>query len=109
MSVTVAAVLVAGLALWHERHYVNDDAFITLRYVERWLTGHGLTWNDGKHVEGFTHPLWLLQIAALGAIGVPLETAARFLGAGYFAAGLWLLARSRAWPFALLLVATQPG
>lgn len=72
---------VTGLALLPEyREFLHDDAYITLRYASRWIGGRGLTWNDGEFVEGFTHPLWLFQVAGLGAAGFDLLEAARGLG-----------------------------
>lgn len=42
--------------------WISDDAFITLRTIDNWLNGHGLTWNPGYRVQAFTHPLWLLLL-----------------------------------------------
>jgi arabinofuranosyltransferase len=39
--------------------WVSDDAFITLRTIDNFVNGHGLTWNSGYRVQAFTHPLWL--------------------------------------------------
>jgi arabinofuranosyltransferase len=105
----VLSVVMAGLLLLHFRHFYHDDACITLRYVSRLLAGKGLTWNDGERVEGFTHPLWLAQVAALGALGVPLLAATRLLGLLYLIALFVLWWRSRARGWVLLLTATQPG
>lgn len=91
------------------RHYFHDDAFISLRYAARLLAGQGLTWTGGPPVEGFTHPLWVLQTALLGALGVDLEAAARWLGVGYMAALVWLWSRARAEPLVLALLLTCPG
>lgn len=102
-----AALAVAGIV--HARAFYHDDAYITLRYVDRWLSGDGLTWNDGERVEGFSHPLWMLQLAVLGALGAPLPAATRALGLLYAAGLVVLWRRSRAWSIPLLVVATQPG
>jgi len=51
-----------------------------LRYAERLLQGHGLTWNDGEAVEGYTNLLWILGCALLGKLGLDLVGAARLLG-----------------------------
>jgi arabinofuranosyltransferase len=37
-----------------------DDVFITLRYAANIVHGHGLVFNPGEHVQGFTSPLDLL-------------------------------------------------
>jgi arabinofuranosyltransferase len=49
--------------VWHQA-WVSDDAFITLRYVANLLDGHGAVFNVGEHVQGYTHPLWLIALAA---------------------------------------------
>jgi arabinofuranosyltransferase len=61
--------------------FFTDDAFITLRYAQRWLEHGELSWNAGERVEGYSNPLWLLGCAALGAAGFELVLAARVLGA----------------------------
>ncbi len=105
----LAAALLAATGLYHARAFCHDDAFITLRYVHRLVTGHGLTWNEGEHVEGFTHPLWLGQVALLHGFDLDPVAVVRALGLAYVAAIflLWWRARVRLAP--LLLVATQPG
>jgi len=105
----LAAVFLAAAGLYHVRAFCHDDAFITLRYVHRLVSGLGLTWSDGEHVEGFTHPLWLGQLALLHGLGADPVSAARALGLTYVAALFMLWWRARARPTALLLVATQPG
>lgn len=72
--------------------FFSDDAFVSLRYAERLLHGHGLTWTDGERVEGYSNLLWTLGCAGLGALGLELVTAARVLGGACTAAALWLLA-----------------
>jgi len=49
--------------------WVCDDAFITFRYIQNLLTGHGLVYNVGERVEGYTHFLWLSLIAILRRVG----------------------------------------
>lgn len=60
--------------------FISDDAFISLRYSQRLIEGHGLTWTDGPPVEGYTNFLWVVSCAALGALGLDLVDAARALG-----------------------------
>lgn len=47
-----------------------DDAFISLRYARNLVEGHGLVFNPGERVEGYTNFLW--TIFAAGAIGLGL-------------------------------------
>lgn len=59
----IAAVLVlATLAV--RLAWLGDDAFITLRSVENWVRGAGPRWNPDDRVQTFTHPLWMLLLAA---------------------------------------------
>lgn len=60
--------------------YLSDDALISLRYAQRLLEGKGLTWTDGRPVEGYSNLLWVLLVAGVGAFGVELIQAARLLG-----------------------------
>jgi arabinofuranosyltransferase len=60
----------AALFFW-----VCDDAFISFRYAEQLLAGHGLVFNVGERVEGYTNLLWVLEMALLGAVGIPMPLA----------------------------------
>ncbi len=104
-----AALVVFAFGLWQQRRFVHDDAFISLRYAQRFLAGEGLTWNDGERVEGFSHPLWLAQTIVLGALGIPLPVAVRLLGLAYAAGVFVLWVHSRAHPLGLLLLVSLFG
>ncbi len=75
----------AGLGVlfyFHCTHFmfVQDDAFITFRYVQNFLDGNGLVFNAGEHVEGYTNFLWTLLLALPGALGIDLIDVAHGLG-----------------------------
>ncbi len=81
-SVAAFAAAFAVLCL-HARRYLpflSDDALISLRYAKRLVEGHGLTWNAGERVEGYSNLLWVLCAAALNRLGVDLIDAVRVLG-----------------------------
>jgi arabinofuranosyltransferase len=81
--VALAAICATALALqiYHFWPFMTDDAYISLRYSQRLIEGHGLTWNDlPPAVEGYTNLLWVLLCAGLGALGMNLELAAHLLG-----------------------------
>jgi arabinofuranosyltransferase len=107
--VFVVALSALALALAWQHEFFHDDAYVTLRYARRLLTGSGLTWNRGEAVEGFSSPLWLAQTALLGWLGLPLPWAARVLGVGYALATVGLWHRVRAAPAGLLALVTLPG
>ena len=79
--------------------FLTDDAFISFRYVRNLLEGHGLVFNPGEYVEGYTNFLWVLELAALwGLFGWQPEHAANWLSVTYTGLTLlalwWWLARS---------------
>jgi arabinofuranosyltransferase len=45
--------------------WVGDDAYITFRTVENFLSGHGLTYNPLERVQTYTHPLWMFLISGV--------------------------------------------
>ena len=61
LVVLVLRVAVVGLVVAYA--WISDDAFITLRTVDHFVAGQGLTWNPGERVQAYTHPLWLLLLA----------------------------------------------
>jgi arabinofuranosyltransferase len=92
--------------------WLSDDAFITLRTVENFLAGRGLTWNPGERVQVYTHPLWMLVLAAAGAVTGELYHsvyAASLLCTAAFLAGLVVLhgKEPRALVLVLLALATS--
>jgi arabinofuranosyltransferase len=64
-----------GIMIWQQR-WMSDDGFINLAVVENVLAGHGPVFNVGERIETYTSTLWVGIIAAIGALGVPLEYAA---------------------------------
>ena len=79
--------------------FLTDDAFISFRYVRNLLEGHGLVFNPGEYVEGYTNFLWILELAALwGLFGLRPEHTAPWLSVAYTGGTLaalgWWLVRS---------------
>ena len=74
-----------------------EDAGITFAFSRNLIEGEGLVpFAGGERVEGYSNPLWTFVIAALYAIGVPVWTAAKVLGAALGAATIplvWALTR----------------
>ena len=83
-----ACLLLLGL-LWmiareaHFSSWVDDDAFITLRYARNWAQGNGLVFNPGEFVEGYTNFLWTAFMAVASKLGIDLPTAAQTLGGAF--------------------------
>ena len=60
--------------------FLCDDAFISFRYVRNLVEGHGLVFNPGEYVEGYTNFLWVLELAVIWSLlGIPPEQAAPVL------------------------------
>ena len=71
---------------------------LSFRYVRNLLEGHGLVFNPGEYVEGYSNFLWVLELAAIwGLSGVAPERVAPWLSvaftAGTIAAMLWWITR----------------
>lgn len=72
--------------------FITDDAFIAFRYVRNFVEGHGLVFNPGERVEGYSSFLWVLELAAIWKIfGLPPEDVAQWLSVGYTAGVIALL------------------
>lgn len=57
-----------------------DDAYISFRYVDNLVAGHGLVWNLGERVEGFSNFLWVVLLAPFAAFVDDLTAPAQGLG-----------------------------
>lgn len=55
--------------------WVGDDAYISFRYVRNLVEGHGLVYNPGERVEGYTNFLWVIILAPFYALGLDLGQA----------------------------------
>ena len=81
-----AVALLALLALYVRaqldlRGRPEEDAAMLLRYSQHLAAGQGIVWNLGEQpVDGATDFLFMVLVAALHRLGVPLETAARGIG-----------------------------
>lgn len=76
-ALVIAALYAHHVARWN---FLGDDAFISFRYARHLVEGHGLTWNPGERVEGYTNFLWVLLLAGGMRLGIDPETFSRGLG-----------------------------
>ncbi|GAB4359845.1 MAG: hypothetical protein Kow006_29260 [Gammaproteobacteria bacterium] len=82
------SLLVLGVAI--VGHYaITDDAYISFRYLDNWLDGEGLVFNPGERVEGYTNFLWIVLLAPLRLLGVPVEIAATVMSQAALVLLLW--------------------
>jgi arabinofuranosyltransferase len=102
LAASLAAVACAVAVFWTTARsylpFIADDALISLRYSERLLSGHGLTFTDGPPVEGYSNLLWVVAVAAGGLVHPELVDVARALSLAAvvtaFAACVWLGVRA---------------
>src|SRR4051794_28705299 len=48
-----------------------DDSAISMQYARNFAHGHGLVWNAGEHVEGYSNLLWTFWMSLVHLVGVP--------------------------------------
>jgi hypothetical protein len=76
--------LILGLAIFVGLSiYLNtshDDAFISFRYVKNFVEGHGLVYNVGERVEGYTNFLWILLLSLFVKVGFDIVLVSKVLG-----------------------------
>lgn len=77
LLVLAVAPFLLGIGVIQNRHFIHDDAYISLRYCFNLLRGDGLTWNPGERVEGYTNFLHTMLISGLGWLGADLTVADR--------------------------------
>jgi len=80
-------------ALYRNRDFFHDDAYVTLRYARNLALGHGLVWNPGERVEGYSSFVATVLIALLGAAGLDWVVAARAVNLAALALLALLLGR----------------
>jgi arabinofuranosyltransferase len=69
-----------GFLRWSMSRVQFDDAYISAVYARNLAEGHGLVFNHGERVEGFTNLLWVLILAAGAGFGIAPHLAAPALG-----------------------------
>ncbi len=63
--------------------FIQDDAYISFRYVRNFVNGNGLVFNIGENVEGFTNFLWIIILSIFAIAKVNLENTAQYLSVGF--------------------------
>jgi len=73
--------LLGGCAL-HGLYFdhIADDAYISFRYAANLAAGHGLVFNPGEYVMGYSNFLWVVLLSAAEWLGVASPRAAPLLG-----------------------------
>jgi len=61
--------------------FTQDDAFITFRYAANYLDGHGLVYNIGERVEGYTNFFWTILMILGGLLSLDYVVFSKMTGA----------------------------
>ncbi len=100
-AIALCAVAAAAAQSWALR-WTCDDAYISLRYAQHFVEGHGLVFNldpNEAPVEGYTNFTWTMLLALgmqLGCTGDAIETWSNVWGT-LFHGGTVLLLAAIAW------------
>src|SRR5512135_1732657 len=70
-----------------------DDAYISFRYAQNAILGHGLVFNPGERVEGFTNFLWTALMIPLEGAAIDVGRASMVLGVLFALGVMWLAVR----------------
>ena len=70
---------------------VVDDAYISFRYARNLIEGHGLVFNVGERVEGYTNFLWTVLLSPVIGLGAPPTWTAALGGLFFGGITLWLV------------------
>lgn len=92
LVILAAITMVVGYRRWAAHEYIFDDAFISFRYASNLLEGHGLVFNPGERVEGYTNFLWVLLVAFGMRLGIDPVVFTRILGVGSYLLSIALVA-----------------
>jgi hypothetical protein len=72
-------------------NFTQDDAFISYRYVKNFINGHGLVFNPGERVEGYTNFLWIIILSIFARLGLDMIIVSKILGVAAGAGTLFLI------------------
>ncbi len=95
-SAVTGFLLVVLLALLFEAilfAYLVDDSFISYRYAANLKAGHGLVFNPGERVEGYSNFLWVALLAGFMWLGASPILVSKILGVLLSIGSLFLVFR----------------
>jgi arabinofuranosyltransferase len=113
MRAVALAIFAAGLAAFEIayvrlRGFLIDDVFISVRYAGNLVAGHGLVYNVGERVEGYTNFLWTLLLTPPLAAGLPVIAWIKGMNAVWAVVAGALVVRT-AWLFPTGPEGARPG
>jgi arabinofuranosyltransferase len=99
----IVPAIVLLVNMWRVRAFTIDDAYISFRFARNLARGHGLVYNIGERIEGYTNFLWTVILAVAIKFGLDPEVTAKVLGAASALGGLVMIytLSDRLRPFAM--------
>jgi arabinofuranosyltransferase len=97
LVVRLAALVWIAVLLWAaigagRRAWVSDDIYITFRYCDNALAGHGPVYNPGERSEGYTHFLWFVLLWIGRMCGIEAHLLGKYAGLPFYVLSLvWLV------------------
>ena len=90
--IVAVIIIIAGIFHAISLIFINDDAFITFRYVDNLTRGNGPVYNAGERVEGYTNFFWLTLLALCSTLYANADPVllSKILGIIFFSATLIL-------------------
>lgn len=64
------------MAIWQ---MTVDDAYIFFRYAKNFADGHGLVFNIGERVEGYSSFVWVMILGLMGKFGFDIPLVAKII------------------------------
>lgn len=90
--ILTATAVLCGLVHAVQNFWACDDAFISFRYAQNLVRGHGLVFNPGlPPVEGYTNFLWTVLVALGMSLGIEATTFGNIVGLLFHLATIALL------------------
>ncbi|MBS1518052.1 MAG: tetratricopeptide repeat protein [Bacteroidetes bacterium] len=72
--VFLAVLSVSFAVICFNNKFLQDDAYISFRFIDNFVNGNGLVFNIGERVEGYTNLLWVLILSALKFFKINIES-----------------------------------
>lgn len=82
-TLTITILTAASIALifyCKSFDFIQDDSFITYRYVKNFTESNGLVFNIGERVEGYTCFLWVILLSLVKITGANFISASQTFG-----------------------------
>lgn len=79
----LAALSVVFIYLCNEVKFIQDDSYISFRFVKNFVEGKGLVFNPGERVEGYTNLLWVLILSLFYGMKMNIESISQYLSIGF--------------------------